>query len=188
MLMRRLGLILLFILLLGSFYLGMNIPVSDQLVLVDSLKTVAAVIFGVIGAWIALIYPQALEELLTRNSTGRSQTPATVAQLLKALIYVTAVLLLIIPFEFFYIVLRNQSWALTWRNGFRGIAFSVVAFMALVEVRALILTLQPTEGLRAEIKRLRNRVFHRNHAFSHTQEEPKPRQAAEAEVDEDERG
>ena len=56
-------LILLVATFLGSYYtvtLGMDISYAKQASLLSEVRNVSAIIFGVTGAWLALVYPKAL--------------------------------------------------------------------------------------------------------------------------------
>lgn len=57
-----------------AYCLGTGLPIVDSVSLLKDLATAAAVVFAVLGAWIALIYPDAAKALQTEGSDHTSQT------------------------------------------------------------------------------------------------------------------
>lgn len=53
-------LIAIALVVVGAWY-GRNIPFSKQWPLFEALRTTAAIIFAVVGAWLAIIYPERLK-------------------------------------------------------------------------------------------------------------------------------
>lgn len=62
--MKILGGIFLMVVLIFSAYFGKNVPFSSQWPLYEALRTTASIIFAVVGAWFAIIYPERLKNHL----------------------------------------------------------------------------------------------------------------------------
>lgn len=76
-----------------SYVLGGGISYSEQWPLYESLRTTAAIVFGVMGAWIAIIYPQTLIKVTTsRDVDVNSVEYQRVRKLMMPMVCSTAIL------------------------------------------------------------------------------------------------
>lgn len=57
MLRRVIGWTLAVAAVLAGAWFGRKVPFAEQWPMYEGLRTTAAIIFGVIGAWLAIIYP-----------------------------------------------------------------------------------------------------------------------------------
>lgn len=55
------------------FMYGKNVPYSDQKDILDSLKDTASIIFAILGAWIAVIYPKELQKKILNMETDNNE-------------------------------------------------------------------------------------------------------------------
>ena len=65
------SLVLIFLILIPIYLIftyGKNVSYSDQKDILDSLKDTASIIFAILGAWIAVIYPKDLQKKILRNA------------------------------------------------------------------------------------------------------------------------
>lgn len=53
-----------------GYYFGKNVPFHEQWPLYEALRTTASIIFAVVGAWLAIIYPERLKFSLRGNGTA----------------------------------------------------------------------------------------------------------------------
>lgn len=122
-----------------------EIPLSEQLTLLGNLQTTSAIIFGIIGAWIAIIYPKTLTSLNSPLSHGYRLDAQRYQSLLAPLRLSTLVLLTvsiitpalsIIKNLKFYSVSANQ--AMTHR-----VLFGVLISLSLAQLVAILLSLGP---------------------------------------------
>lgn len=139
-----------------AFWVGRAIPVSSQHEILDPLRAIASIVFGVVGAWIALVYPRALEELLTKNEPTNAQEE-NLSRLLRPLYYSTVVLALALAFDFVSPVIRHFGFAAGHTALLRRLSFCLIAGLTLLQFWALALTLGPADAIREELKRLRQR-------------------------------
>jgi uncharacterized membrane protein (DUF441 family) len=154
--MRIIKVLILCIVLLGGLWIGNAIPVSDQREMMETLRTIASIVFGVIGAWIALVYPRALEELLKRDGTVTSEED-NIKRLLRPLLYSTGVLAYTLAFDFVFLATKGLSLSPSSVIFLRRLSFCSVAGTTLLQLWALALTLGPTDAVRQELRRLRER-------------------------------
>jgi hypothetical protein len=129
-----------------GFLLGKNVSFAQQWPLFEALRNTASIIFAVVGAWLAIIYPERLKMSFGRgkvdptNGNGPSMglllTPAvhsTIMLVIILLVGVTAPLLKQIPQVIAHVEL------------FRGLSFSILIALTLWQAAIVVMTLFPAE-------------------------------------------
>jgi len=92
MLLRFLGWTFALVAVAAGGWFGRVIPFAEQWPMFEGLRTTAAIIFGVIGAWMAIIYPERLK-LSFRDAGQRTGPTATgLGQLFTPVVNSTAIL------------------------------------------------------------------------------------------------
>ncbi|SPZ37433.1 Uncharacterised protein [Plesiomonas shigelloides] len=143
-------LILLVATFLGSYYtvtLGMDIAYAKQVSLLSEVRNVSAIIFGVTGAWLALVYPKALA------STEMALKAANDAVYEQAQ-HDNDVLL---------------GFITEYRNYLRGILFFTIVVLAIIQLNLLFATFLQTMSALKDVKRkiaeakTRNERSHNQH-------------------------
>ncbi|WP_081195571.1 hypothetical protein [Halomonas sp. BC1] len=90
------------ILLLAGFclgwYFGENVSFSDQWPLFEALRNTAAIIFAVVGAWFAIIYPERMKGILNRKSPSPLAVSAGegIGKLFSPIVHSTIILCIIL--------------------------------------------------------------------------------------------
>lgn len=125
--------------LAGACWIGGSVELSSQRDFLETLRSVAAIVFGVTGAWIALIYPQAQQELLR----DKTESGDMLLRLLAPLGYSTAVLGLTLAFDLVLLVSGSSELL-------RRASFFLIVAMALLELWALAFTLGPIFTLKEQ--------------------------------------
>ncbi len=128
---------------------GHGISMSHQLKTFDSLKNVAAIIFGIMGAWIAIIYPNSLINVFSKK---KSQT---VVIQLKRLFFpmrvATIIVISSLVAEWLSPVLHQVEYLVSHREIVRTFSFIVLTAFVLLLIWSLILTLFPLENAEAKV-------------------------------------
>lgn len=128
----------------AGFYYGQFIPFAQQWPLYEALRNTAAIIFAVVGAWLAIIYPerlklsfgQAASNVKTNGNIGLLLTPAvhsTIILVALLLIGVIAPILKQLPILFLHIDLC------------RGLSFLTLMALTLWQVVIVIMTIAPAD-------------------------------------------
>lgn len=147
-------------------WFGRGLPFSQQWGYFDSLRTTASIVFGVMGVWISILYPKALESVLNigRGSVDSGYDARIHALLLpvKLSTFVIAVVLLVGPFA---LVLKQRAWSPEWIEAFRGGAFGLLIFLTLFELAAVVLTLWPVDAATGELDAARHKKEQRKSMF-----------------------
>lgn len=129
-------------------WFGRVVPFAEQWPMFEALRTTAAIIFGVIGAWLAIIYPERLK-LSLRNSTqdagpketglGQLFTPVVNSTLILGIILAVGV---VAPIAKRYPIEINREWL-------RGASYSVLVALTLWQIWTVILTLVPANVIKS---------------------------------------
>lgn len=154
--MKAVRLFIAFGILLAAILFGDAVPVSAQRDILETLRTIASIVFGVVGAWIALVYPKALEDLL-KPDEGLVPRASDIERLLRPLLYSTCVLAFTLCFDFIYVVMISLAIDTMYVGTIRKISLFLVTGMTILEVWALALTLGPTDAIRQELRLLQER-------------------------------
>ncbi len=163
---RALVLVVCGLALIAAAFVGRYVPAADQLRLNESLRTLSSIVFAVVGAWIALIYPRALEQVLDKTAGDAQVT--NVLRLLRPLMYSTAVLIFGLVFDVLAVTLPHLSWSQAWIPALRSSAFVVLTALVLMQLYATLMTLLPTDVLRQELENLRATSEYRRKLLSGT--------------------
>jgi hypothetical protein len=154
MIRQRILLVLGFALSVASFWPGMNVPVASQRALFDSLLTTAGIIFGVMGVWVALLYPQARDAVL---KLGRAQTEEEkrVQRLIRPMLIATVVLGVVLAFGPVVEIVRAFSIAREYARELRGCSFALLISLTFLLFWSVFLTLLPMLWVQEDIEKVR---------------------------------
>jgi uncharacterized membrane protein len=154
------------------FYFGKNVSFEKQWPLYDALRNTASIVFGVMGAWIALIYPDALSEILEKshdsNDTEDESEIKEVKKLLLPLIYSTFILMFVLLIGVFVPVLKQIPLLMNNRELMRGISYVLLGILTLCQLWAVFLTLIPADFVKQNLDYLHERQKVRRRLLSGT--------------------
>jgi Na+/H+-dicarboxylate symporter len=169
--LRRLTTVCLTTLLaLVLFYFGQNIPFEKQWPLYDALRNTASIVFGVMGAWIALIYPEALSELLGRTLKSETTNKAKeIHKLLLPLIYSTLILIAVLLIGILAPIVQQVSLFIVYSRMIRGISYAFLGMLTVLQLWAVLLTLLPAHVVKQNIDSLQRKQETRQRLLSRTQ-------------------
>lgn len=133
------------------FAFGKNVPFSEQWVLYEGLRNTASIIFGVMGAWLAIVYPEVLSNLLEERTFSGAQS---YRKLIAPLVYSTSILIWVLMLGIVVPILKQIQFFVSYTNILRGISFSILCILTLLQIWALILTLLPADMTKRKIDRV----------------------------------
>lgn len=160
-----LGIFFLIIPIAAILIYGKDVPFSDQKDILDSLKDTASIIFAILGAWIAVIYPKNLQEKIFKNPSDEEKEEEVVFEkLIYSLILITIVLILMIISLPFINLLKNIDYFGQYKEYLRSALLVYIYLLALIQSYALLVTLMPNIKILIDIVSIRhNRDFHQKH-------------------------
>lgn len=129
----------------AGIYFGRNIPFSEQWPLYEALRTTAAIIFAVVGAWIAIRFPDrgavtvGENNIATREGVGRYFHPVA-----HSIVVLCSVLVigLVAP------IAKRFDYIQQHLEVFRGLSYGVLAALTLFQLWTVIISLGPAAELK----------------------------------------
>lgn len=132
---------------LGGWF-GRKVPVAEQWPLFEALRTTAAIIFAVIGAWMAIIYPERLKEgfkAVTSAETGQSNDGWR--QLFTPVVHSTFILGLLLVLGALLPLFRHSAPPLP-TECMRGAMFALLVLLTIWQVWTVLMTLWPADKVK----------------------------------------
>lgn len=141
-----------------SFVLGRGISFSEQMPIYDGLRNTSAIIFAVMGAWIALIYPRKLSQAFGRKPYDEKKKDIDdINRLFKPMVYSTIILIIVVGMAFIVPLGKQISSLHPYKDIFRSISFGSIAALTILQFWSLILTLVPSDEIKDSVDDVRER-------------------------------
>lgn len=158
-----------------AFIYGRNIPFKEQWPLYDSLRNTASIVFAVMGAWIALLYPEALSTLFKVGKIqGDFVRVRQINKLLLPLIYSTFVLSSILVVGIAAPILKQipilSTKYVLW---IRGLSYLFLSVLTVFQLWSVILTLVPADFVKRNLENV-SETHSRKHNLMSQAKELKP--------------
>lgn len=128
---------------------GQTISWGTQLSLFNELKTAAGIIFGVLGIWIAVVYPAALKTIITGATDTETAKLETIIRPVRYATWVLAAAILLPPIA---ATSKQFMSLLQYRHQLLGISFSLHVYLSLSLLWTLLLSLAPTEMIYQKLR------------------------------------
>ncbi|HIC46407.1 MAG TPA: hypothetical protein EYM37_08770 [Methylophaga aminisulfidivorans] len=142
---------------------------KEQLSLYDGLRNVAAIVFGVMGAWLAILHPDSIKKVFNSSTTSLSdQDKTTIKLLMLPIIISTFILFFVLITPLLVAISKTITIFVTYKTYFRGISFAMLVVITLLQIWTLILTLIPNQILKSAIQKLDTSKMIREGLFSRT--------------------
>jgi len=136
---------------LGGWY-GRVVPFAEQWPMFEALRTTAAIIFAVIGAWLAIIYPERLK-LSFRDEKAKPTSPSNGSgELFTPVVNSTYILCVILVLGAVTPVLRRHGLPgdiAIWR----GVSYGLLISLTLWQLWTVLLTLGPADRIKSFMDR-----------------------------------
>lgn len=127
-------------------YFGRVIPFAEQWPLFEALRTTASIIFAVVGAWLAIIYPDRLKISFHGNS---GQSSDGIAKLFTPVVNSTVILCIILVVGFVAPILKRQDVFLPYLDWCRGFSYFLLSSLTIWQLWTVILTLIPADVVKS---------------------------------------
>lgn len=135
------------LMIVAGFYAGQNVKFSQQWPLYEALRNTAAIIFAVVGAWLAIIYPDKLKSSFAARETKTESTSSGLGMglLLTPAVHSTILLALLLLIGVLAPVIRQIPYVITHVELFRGLSYAVLVTLTLWQVAIVFMTLFPAD-------------------------------------------
>lgn len=162
--------------LVAAFWFGQSVPFAEQWPLFEALRTTASIIFAVVGAWLAIIYPERLKLTFRADSTpGTTESTVKMGQLLHPAMHSTAILCVVLLVGITAPILKQVPYLLENREVFRGFAYLLAMALTFWQIWTVVLTLVPADVIKTAADRERqHRATVQAYRSSNSQGRPGP--------------
>ena len=153
------------------FIYGKKVPFSEQWILYQALRNTSAIIFGVMGAWLALLHPSGLLNLFGKQNQKNKdhQSVDPVNKLISPIVYSTFILIYVLVVGLFAPVLKTFLFLIEHKELLRGMSYSLISMVTVLQLWTLILTLVPSSMLNRDLTNQKMKRTLRKKLFSKTQ-------------------
>ncbi len=133
--------------LLGAYY-GREIPFSEQWPLYEALRTTAAIIFAVVGAWIAIMFPERMKYTFKVAGGKPVAERAGIGRFFTPIVHSTAVLCIILILGFIAPVAKRIDYLLQYTEALRGASYAALVALTLFQLWTVVLSLGPAHDIK----------------------------------------
>jgi hypothetical protein len=135
----------------AGFHFGGSLLFSDQWPVFDGLRQTAAIVFGLSGAYIAIVYPAALIALLKRQQMEPNEV-AAFRHLLTSMELSFGVLVAVLVAGFCAPIVRHNAWSIQHAQIIRSVSFAFVAILTVVQLIAIVFILRPLDSFTRDVE------------------------------------
>lgn len=125
--------------------LGQEVPFSEQWPLYEALRTTASIIFAVVGAWLAIIYPERLRMSFQKDGNVSATSNGRIGALFTPIVHSTAILCIILFIGVVAPLLKRVDLLLPYTTPLRGVSYGVLAALTLWQLWTVILSFVPAD-------------------------------------------
>jgi hypothetical protein len=138
---------------LGCFFCGKNISITEQLPIYESLRNTSAIIFGVMGAWIAILYPNALLKIYGKTDLVEAEKGSkSIKQLISPMVLSTFIVSFVLLISLIAPIVRGIPSLVAHKNIIRSLSFALLGLLTFSQLWALIATLLPSEMVKRSVE------------------------------------
>lgn len=154
-----------------SYVYGRDVTFKEQWLIYESLRNTAAIIFGVMGAWLALIYPGAVTNVLQgKSDSAGTRRSGPIRKLLAPIIVSTIIVTAVLLIGLLAPITRHISLSGNTVEALRGASYALLSLLTILQIWALALALLPADLLKRNIERQDKASARRSRALSSTQQ------------------
>lgn len=138
----------------AAFFVGQQIPFAQQWPLFEALRSTASIIFAVVGAWFAIIYPERLRATFRSEDTPPVE-PTAMQKLFTPIVHSTVILSIILLLGILAPIFSATDLARNHKEIARGLSYAALSMLTLWQIVTVLMTLNPADMLkrRADLDR-----------------------------------
>lgn len=149
-----------------GYHFGAPIALKDQWPLYEALRTTTSIVFGVMGGLLALVYPDAVKNALSGNTSSTQITDGGISQLITPCVHsaILLITLVILAPLLAWMGTLDIAVAATTVRTFQQISFAVFCLLSYWQISILLMVLMPFDDLYTKIthgiqrERMRRRI------------------------------
>lgn len=134
----------------AGFKLGGGISFEQQWPLFEALRNTASIIFAVVGAWLAIIYPERLKFSFGKRNGSVESSPG-IGLLLTPAVHSTILLAILLLIGVAAPMVKQIPQAITHVELLRSVSFSALVGLTCWQIAIVTMTLIPAEVVQSSI-------------------------------------
>lgn len=135
----------------GAVVQGGSVSFAQQWPLYEALRNTAAIIFAVVGAWLAIVYPERLRMSQGRPGTAEPKNAEKITKLLEPIVNSTVILAVVLIVGLIAPLIKGVPFVRAHVEVFRTISFVILASLTLLQICTVVLTLIPASDVRQQV-------------------------------------
>lgn len=139
-------------LVIVGYLFGRSIPFAQQWPLFEALRNTAAIIFAVVGAWLAIIYPERLKISFGRSTESKGSS-ANMGLLLTPAVSSTFILMIVLMVGVLAPILKQVPYLVENVEVVRGGAFAFLMILTIWQVVIVFIAIMPVEFLLNQVSK-----------------------------------
>ena len=136
-----------------GYWLGRAVPFAQQWPLYEALRNTASIIFAVVGAWLAIIYPERLKLSFGKRSSTAEPGSGNIGLLLLPAVHSTILLVVLLLIGVVAPLLKQIPTLLLHVEVFRGLSYAGVVALTCWQVVIVVMTLFPADVVQTNLAR-----------------------------------
>lgn len=142
--------VVILVISIGAGIYGKEIPISTQAGILATLFQAASIIFGILGAWLAIVYPQELQNLFKKD-VELGEVGDLLKQIFIPLRISAGVVLFCILHSWLAPLMHLCTWFESHKILVRQVNFGITSAAVLATILALVGVFYPMNSAEAEI-------------------------------------
>ncbi|MDG2959866.1 hypothetical protein P7L91_03290 [Bisgaard Taxon 10/6] len=133
---------------MAAYFVGDKITFSEQWGLYETLRTTASIIFAVVGAWFAIVYPEKLRAPFRERTTQQINSDTRFGTLFSPIVNSTAILCIVLLIGILAPILKQCPFFLEHKGIMRAISFGLLCYLTFWQIWTVFITLIPADMLK----------------------------------------
>lgn len=134
----------------AAYFVGDKITFSEQWTLYETLRTTASIIFAVVGAWFAIVYPEKLRAPFRERNNNRTTSDSRFSTLFSPIVNSTVIICVILFIGILAPVLKQIPLFLEYKGYFRAFSFGLLCCLTFWQMWTVVITLIPADMLKRQ--------------------------------------
>lgn len=130
----------------AGYVFGQHVPMEEQWPLFEALRTTAAIIFAVVGAWLAIIYPERLKIAVRGADNGFDSSPR-LRLVLTPVVSSALILIIVLLLGILLPLVRQLTILGPFADALRGVSFAFLVVLTLWQMVTVIIAILPVDVL-----------------------------------------
>ncbi|WP_444984878.1 hypothetical protein [Halomonas mongoliensis] len=122
---------------------GENVRFSEQWPLFEALRNTAAIIFAVVGAWFAIIYPERMRGYLNPSAPLAISASEGIGKLFSPIVHSTIILCIILLLGVLAPLLKQIDFFVSHAETLRRVSFGLLYVLTFWQIWTVLVTLVP---------------------------------------------